>query len=84
MKTKVGIVGNGFVGSSIVSGLSLTHEIRIFDKDPLRSTHTLEETVQQSDFVFVSVPTPMKISNSGKIDLSIIESVFQEIKKDYD
>ena len=81
MKLNVGIIGNGFVGSSIVSGFSLTHEIRIYDRDPLRATHTLEQVVKDSEFIFVSVPTPMKISESGRIDLSIINSVFEEVKK---
>ena len=77
----IGIVCNGFVCASIVSGFSLTHNIRIYDVDPRRSTNTLEEVVQGSEFVFVSVPTPMKISDSGKIDLSIIDSVFEQISK---
>ena len=77
----IGIVGNGFVGASIISGFSLTHNIKIYDVDPRRSTSTLEEVVQGSEFIFVSVPTPMKLSDSGKIDLSIINSVFEEISK---
>ena len=32
--------------------------IRIFDKDPSRSSNTLTETVNESDFIFISVPTP--------------------------
>lgn len=77
----IGVVGNGFVGASIVSGFSLTHNIKIYDVDPRRSVNTLEEVIQGSEFIFVSVPTPMKLSDSGKIDLSIINSVFEKINK---
>jgi UDPglucose 6-dehydrogenase len=41
--------------------------------------NTLEETINQSDFIFISVPTPMKSVTGGKIDLNIMDSVFEEI-----
>ena len=69
---KVGIIGNGFVGESQAFAFSPTNEIRIYDVDPLRSTHTKEE-VRQSDFIFVCVPTPMDMD--GKQDLSYIQRV---------
>ena len=75
MKKKVGIMGNGFVGESMAFAFSPTAEVRIFDIDPLRATHTLEE-VYECDFVFVCVPTPMKMS--GEQDLSYIEGVFEK------
>ena len=77
--TKIGIIGNGFVGSAIASGFSLHAEIKIFDSDKRRSTHGFSETINNSDFVFVCVPTPMNMSEGGKIDLSIMESVFDNI-----
>ena len=58
-KYTVGVIGNGFVGESQAFAFSPTAEIRIYDIDPLKATHNLEETCQ-SDFVFVCVPTPMK------------------------
>ena len=70
---KVGVIGNGFVGESQAFAFSPTNEIRIYDIDPLKSTHTLDE-VNQCDFVFVCVPTPM--SKTGAQDISYIESVF--------
>lgn len=80
-KIKVGIIGNGFVGASIVSGLALTHDLFIYDSDPLKSMNTLEEVITESEFIFVSVPTPMKVSDKGRIDTSIIFSVFEEISR---
>ena len=76
---KVGIIGNGFVGSAIASGFGLHADIKIYDKDPERSTHTLDETINQSEFIFVSVPTPMQGVMGGAIDLRIMDSVFEEI-----
>lgn len=74
---KVGIIGNGFVGESQAFAFSPTNEIRIYDIDPLRSTHTLDE-VHQCDFIFVCVPTPMKLT--GEQDISYIETVFGQSK----
>jgi len=74
----VGIIGNGFVGESQAFAFSPTNEIRIYDVDPLRSTHTKEET-HESDFIFVCVPTPMDMG--GSQDLSYIENVFKDSKE---
>ena len=78
MKKVVGIIGNGFVGESQAFAFSPTNEIRIYDVDPLRSTHTKEE-VHQSDFIFVCVPTPMDMD--GKQDLSYIQRVFEDAEE---
>ena len=68
------------MGSAIVSGFGLHSEIKVFDKDPKKSTHTLEEVVNDSEFIFVCVPTPMKEAQGGEIDTTIIESVFSDAK----
>mgnify|MGYP001163619831 FL=1 len=83
IKNRIGIIGKGFVGSAVAHGFSAqtgySAEIRIFDKDPIRSENSLEETVNQSDFIFLSVPTPA--SNTGQIDLSFVEEALSEIDK---
>ena len=50
MKYKVGILGNGFVGESQTFAFSPIADIRVYDIDPLKSTHTLEE-IFKSDFL---------------------------------
>ena len=54
---KIGIVGNGYVGGAIAHGFSPAStgncEIKVFDALIERSTHTLEEVVNESDFIFV-------------------------------
>ena len=80
---KIGIVGKGFVGSAVQNGFSpntgCDAEIRVYDKNPLRSLHTLEETVNKSDFIFISVPTPAR--SDGHIDLTILNDVINDINE---
>tara|TARA_R110000824_G_scaffold368992_1_gene558385 strand:+ start:1952 stop:2800 length:849 start_codon:yes stop_codon:yes gene_type:complete len=80
MSFNIGIVGNGFVGSAIVAGFTLSvKEVRIYDTNSNRATHSLQDTVN-SDFIFVGVPTPMN-SFDGALDLSIMDRVLQEINE---
>ena len=79
---KIGIVGNGFVGSAVAFGFSpqcgCDSEIKIYDKNSSKATDTLENTIT-SDFIFVSVPTP---SNSdGSINLDVVYNVFDEMNR---
>jgi UDPglucose 6-dehydrogenase len=77
---KIGIIGNGFVGSAIMHGFILhIEDIMIYDKDPKRSTHSMKDLVNGSDVIFVCVPTPM--FESGECDLSIVNSVAQELSQ---
>ena len=59
---KIGIIGNGFVGSSVAFGFSpqtgCDVEVKVYDKDKSKSKNTLDEVVNDSDYIFVSVPTP--------------------------
>jgi UDPglucose 6-dehydrogenase len=76
----IGVVGNGFVGNSIATGMfGFVDDVKIFDIDEARSVNTLSETVNESDVVFVSVPTPMRDVLGGEIDLTILENALQSI-----
>ncbi len=77
MKLKVGIIGCGFVGESHSFAFSPTCEILVYDIDPLKSTHSLDE-VYSSDFIFVCVPTPM--NKDGSQNTSYIDDVFKTCK----
>lgn len=74
---KIGIIGHGYVGESQSFAFSPSFDVRVYDKDLLKSTHSLNE-VLDSDFVFVCVPTPMK--KDGSQDLSFVESFFKTAK----
>ena len=80
-KPKIGVVGNGFVGSAIVGGFSLVADVMVHDNDALRTTHSLKELVTESEYIFVSVPTPMKKSENNKMDLTIMDNVIENISK---
>ena len=75
VKYKVGVIGNGFVGEAQAFAFSLTTDLKVYDVDPLRSTHSLEE-VNECDYVFVCVPTPMYMD--GTQDISYIAKVFEQ------
>lgn len=77
----IGIIGNGFVGSSVFFGFSpqtgCDANVRVYDTNPAKSTHSLSEVVNLSDFIFMSVPTPS--NEDGSINLDIIYDAFEEI-----
>ena len=83
LKQKIGIVGNGFVGSAVQYGFSpnvgCDAEVRVYDVNPTKSTHTLEETVNKSDFIFLSVPTPA--NRDGSINIDILDNALNDINK---
>ena len=80
---KIGIIGRGFVGSAVEHGFlcddNYKVDVKIFDKSPKLSTHTLEETVNDSMFIFVSVPTPANLN--GSINLDALDIVLNNINK---
>ena len=78
---KIGIIGNGFVGSSVAFGFSpqtgCDADVKIYDKDETKSTHALTDVVNGSDYIFLSVPTPS--NQDGSISLDILFDVFKDI-----
>ncbi len=78
---KIGIIGNGYVGSAVKFGFSPSvgydADVKVYDIDPNKSTHTLEETVNGSDFVFLSVPTPS--NKDGSINVDIVKDALTNI-----
>jgi UDPglucose 6-dehydrogenase len=74
-KTKVGIIGNGFVGEAISFAFSSIADMYIYDIDSSRCLNDIE-SVHNCDFVFVCVPTPMY--EDGSQDLSYVESTFEK------
>tara|TARA_Y100000310_G_C20651838_1_gene799860 strand:+ start:360 stop:1238 length:879 start_codon:yes stop_codon:yes gene_type:complete len=75
----IGVIGHGFVGQAISFGFSSVLPVHVHDKDSSKSINTLEETVNKSDIVFVSVPTPM--NSDGSINIDTVYDVFENISK---
>jgi len=84
MNSSIGIIGRGFVGSAVEFGFSAQTGcnnivVKIYDKDPLKSVNTLEETVNESDIIFLSVPTPS--NEDGSINLDILEAALTDVSR---
>ena len=78
---KIGVIGNGFVGHAMTL-LRPNVEVQIWDVDPDKREPTdliFEDFVNTSIVIFVAVPTPMR--SDGTCDLSIVESVVDQIKE---
>jgi UDPglucose 6-dehydrogenase len=73
----IGIVGYGFLGTAVVHGFSLHANIKIYDKYKI-GFDTLEDTVNNSEFLFFCIPTPM-YDDDGSQDLSILEGAVQDV-----
>lgn len=78
MKKTVGIIGNGFVGEAQAFAFSPTADVKIYDTNSLRSTHSLEEVLAQ-EFIFICLPTPMNADGSQSADY--IVNFFHNIDK---
>ena len=78
---RIGIIGRGFVGTAVEYGFSAQTGceaiLKSYDINPTKSTHSLEETVNESDFIFLSVPTPS--NTDGSMHLGILESALKDI-----
>jgi len=80
---KIGIIGRGFVGSAVEFGFSAQTgcdaSVKVYDKNPKLSSNSLEDTVNSSDFIFLSVPTPSNLD--GSINLDVISEALFAISK---
>jgi UDPglucose 6-dehydrogenase len=77
---KIGIVGQGYVGTAIKGGFEKHYELETYDKfSSSKSTCNLHDLVLLCDVIFVCVPTPMNKDGSCHID--IVEEVILEINE---
>jgi UDPglucose 6-dehydrogenase len=78
-KTKIAIIGYGFVGRAVEFGFkNETNDIMIVD--PYKNQNNIDDMILfNPDFVFVCVPTPM--ADNGSIDKGIITDVMTTLNK---
>lgn len=69
---KIGIIGQGFVGTAVKEGLKSFYKIETFDINKESTCNSLEELSKKSDVTFVCLPTPME--SNGNCHLSIVEN----------
>ncbi len=76
---KIGIVGQGYVGTAIKVGFEPHYQVETYDKyDEDKSTcESLRDLVGKCEVMFVCVPTPM--NKDGSCHTDIVESVVKEI-----
>ena len=74
---KVGVVGQGFVGSAIRNGLENFYEVLTYDINEQLSKNSHEDVSVYSDIIFVCVPTPMR--KDGSCDTRILEAALNHI-----
>ena len=72
---KIGIVGYGFVGKALANGLKDNVDLSIID--PKLGTSIKDLETINPEIIFICVPTPM--SDDGKQDISILESVISDL-----
>ena len=75
---KIGIIGHGFVGSAISEGLKNYYEVLTYDIDKSKCNSSHYNVCNQTDIIFVCIPTPMR--KSGECDTRLLESVISEIE----
>ena len=80
MSYTVGILGKGFVGGAMYENFKEVFNVLVWDVDPeKRNVETFDRFVENSDIIFVCVPTPMK--DSGECDTHIVASVLDDISR---
>lgn len=77
-KLKLGVIGSGFVGSSVINGFN-TKTVEQWVVDPAKTSTTIEDLCKAKvDIAFICVPTPQ--SNTGAVDVSIVEDVLHDLE----
>lgn len=77
MEIRIGIIGQGFVGSAIREGLKDHYDILTYDLDKDKCNSTHKEVCNNSSIIFICVPTPMRVD--GSCDTRILESAIDSI-----
>ena len=70
---KIGIIGQGFVGTAVNEGLKQYHKIETYDITKTSTCNSLEELVEISDIIFWKLRSvsPLNFCESVEIDIII-------------
>tara|TARA_Y100001973_G_scaffold2777_1_gene4241 strand:- start:3123 stop:3989 length:867 start_codon:yes stop_codon:yes gene_type:complete len=76
---KLGVIGQGYVGSAVKEGFNKYFDVKSFDRDESKSNFKTMDSffVWLGQYVFVCVPTPM--NKNGSCNTDIVESVVKEL-----
>ena len=78
MSDRIGVVGQGFVGGAVTAGLNPYYDVQTFDIQKDSTCESLEQLVDQSDVIFVCLPTPMR--RDGSCDTRIVDGALADIR----
>jgi len=74
---RIGVIGNGFVGTAIIEGFSNKIKVETYDKNKPSTCNSIADLCSKARLLFVCVPTPM--NRDGSCNTDIVESVISEI-----
>ena len=74
---RIGIVGQGFVGTALNEGLKQYFQIETYDIAKTSTCESLADLSKKSDVIFVCLPTPMNKNGSCHVD--IVEKVVSDL-----
>tara|TARA_R100000152_G_C6772205_1_gene198994 strand:- start:1317 stop:2165 length:849 start_codon:yes stop_codon:yes gene_type:complete len=77
--TKIGVIGQGFVGTAVREGLNKYYDVETYDKFKESTCGSLQELMTKTKIIFVCLPTPMR--KTGACDLSIVREVISDMNK---
>lgn len=76
---KIGIIGQGFVGSAVYQKFKDFYDVLTYDIDSSKCNSTEEEVVKSCKVIFVCLPTPM--NSDGSCNTDIVEDAVKKINK---
>jgi UDPglucose 6-dehydrogenase len=78
-KTKIGIIGYGFVGKAVANSFADRSDVKVRINDPAFPdiSKSIDKIKEKSDAIFVCVPTPQY--DHGGCDTSILEGVLEQL-----
>jgi UDPglucose 6-dehydrogenase len=79
-KPSLGVIGGGFVGGTFAEAFQHYTEVKLFDLDKERCTHSYGETIAQ-DVLVMALPTPMRQSD-GSVDVGIVERALTRLEEE--
>ena len=79
MKDKIGIIGQGFVGTAVREGMGSHFDIETYDKYKESTCESVQSLCSKTKHIFICLPTPMR--SNGSCDLSIVQHTIEEIDK---
>lgn len=74
---KVGIIGQGFVGSAVNNKLKNYYNVLTYDKNQSLCNSDFDSLKKECEIIFLCVPTPM--NNDGSCHTEIVENIINKL-----